>query len=105
VKNKKSTYKRQAEARLVLKPIKRPRLKMTCKIIGKNQIGGAMKFTTELDLVGPGRKPKFRNYQAGSTQGLQAEKNQSKATSDMSSNWKQDALPLSRVGLVAAGKK
>jgi hypothetical protein len=32
VKNKKSTYKRQTEARLVLKPIKRPRLKMTCKI-------------------------------------------------------------------------
>jgi hypothetical protein len=74
-------------------------------MIGKKQIGRATKFTTELDLVGPGRKPKFRNYQAGSTQGQQAGKDQSKATSDMSNNWKQDALPLSRVGLVAAGKK
>jgi hypothetical protein len=74
-------------------------MKGSCKMMGKNRIGHAKKYSTELDLVGPGRKPKFRNYQAGSTQEQQAENDQPQATSDMSSNWEQDALPLYRVGL------
>jgi hypothetical protein len=98
LKQKKSTCKRRVETRLTLKLQKRPRMKVLCKMIGKNQIGRAKKYITELDLFGPGRKPKFRNYQAGSTQEQQAENDQPQATSDVSRYPKQDALPLYRVG-------